>query len=275
MSHWKYSLSSASSALSTAPILLTGPVPLNLSRAAKLGYQAIEIHTRPDAEIDFDAAKAVCDETGVRVSAIVTGLLNAESGCSLISPTPYIAAAAEDGMRQYIDMAARLDADVIVGWIKGRLPADGDQTEHLNRLVRVLHRLEEYAAKKSLRLHIEVVNRYETNFLNTAESMLEFIESNHLDNCYVHLDTFHMGIEESDPAKAIRLCGNRLGYVHVADNTRTYPGSGRFDFPNFLKALSEIDYRGYVSVECLPKPCEKVAAQRALSYLMDIERQLK
>lgn len=99
---------------------------------------------------------------------------------------------------------------------------------------------------------------------------MDFLEKYQLDNCYVHLDTFHMGIDECDPVEAIRLCRGKLGYFHLADNSRRYPGSGQFDFSCILNALEEIGYDGYLSVECLPWPTGEEAAQRALMFLKDL-----
>jgi D-psicose/D-tagatose/L-ribulose 3-epimerase len=65
----------------------------------------------------------------------------------------------------------------------------------------------------------------------------------------IHLDTYHMNIEESDLASPVREVGQRLGYVHIGENHRGYLGSGHIDFPAFFGALAEIDYRGPVTFE--------------------------
>ena len=80
-----------------------------------------------------------------------------------------------------------------------------------------------------------------------------------------------MNIEEADMCAAIRLCGHRLGYLHVADNTRTYPGSGALDFKAILKALEDIHYTGFVTVECLPQPDRETAAKKAIEHLVACE----
>jgi sugar phosphate isomerase/epimerase len=142
----------------------------------------------------------------------------------------------------------------------------------MDRLARNLKVVDSYAAEKNVRIMIEVINRYEINTFNTAEEVMNFLEHYDLPNCYAHLDTFHMGIEEEDPYEAIRRCGSRLGYFHLADNSRKYPGTGQIDFYRMLKALEEIDYNGYLSVECLPWPNHMEAAQNALSYMKETEQ---
>ena len=121
----RYAVSSADDAPESAPILLKGTIEENLHKAAALGYQAIEVHTREDAELDYAAIDAAMEETGVRVAMIVTGRLNTEGECSLTSVLPYIVSATMDGMRSYIDMAQRLRADIVIGWVKGNVPKGG------------------------------------------------------------------------------------------------------------------------------------------------------
>ena len=100
---------------------------------------------------------------------------------------------------------------------------------------------------------------------------MDFITRHDLDQFFVHLDTFHMNIEEHNPYEAIRKCGKKLGYFHVADNTRRYPGSGQLDFKRILAALYEIDYDGYIAVECIPDPDRETTARKAIEHLIACE----
>ena len=201
---------------------------------------------------------------------VITGRLNTEGMCSLVADEPYIVSATMDGMRQYIDMAQKLGAGIVIGWVKGNVPKGGKREKYLDRLAKNLRVLASYGAERNVKLNLEVINRYEVNIFTTARETMDFLEKYQLDNCYVHLDTFHMGIDECDPVEAIRLCRGKLGYFHLADNSRRYPGSGQFDFSCILNALEEIGYDGYLSVECLPWPTGEEAAQRALMFLKDL-----
>jgi sugar phosphate isomerase/epimerase len=158
-----------------------------------------------------------------------------------------------------------------VGWVKGSVPKGGDREKYLDRLAKNLRILAAYGADRGVPLNLEVINRYETNILNTAEETLSFLDTHALNNCFVHLDSFHMGIEETDMSAAIGRCGSRIGYVHLADNTRGYPGSGSFDFRGILGALDEAGYGGWLSVECLPDPSGPLAAERAIAFLKKID----
>lgn len=98
-------------------------------------------------------------------------------------------------------------------------------------------------------LAIEIVNRFETNLLNTATQGLAFIAESGADHVRLHLDTFHMNIEEANPAAAIRLAGDRLGYFHVGESNRGHLGCGVIDFAPIFDALLDIGYGRDVAFE--------------------------
>jgi D-psicose/D-tagatose/L-ribulose 3-epimerase len=100
----------------------------------------------------------------------------------------------------------------------------------------------EIAKKAGVDLVLEIVNRFETNLLNTAAQGLEFIRETGSDHVSLHLDTFHMNIEEVDPAMAVRLAGDKVGYFHVGESNRGYLGAGVIAFDRIFDALVEIGY---------------------------------
>ena len=275
MGAWNYALSSADRAPDTAPILLRGDICHNLKTAAVLGYQGLEVHTREDVSLDYDEIGRTAAECGVCVSAVVTGRLNTQGGVNLIDDRPYISYAAIEGLRKYVQMAARLKTNLIIGWIKGQIPEGTDPYPYLERLAGNLTVVCAEARDQGVKIFIEVINRYEANIFTTAQETIDFLEKWKIPNCYLHLDTFHMNIGESKPVEAIRACGGRLGYFHVADNTRLYPGSGTLDFKSYFSALKEIGYKGFVSVECLPCPDGETAARAAIEYLRECESDIK
>lgn len=91
-------------------------------------------------------------------------------------------------------------------------------------------------------LVLEVVNRFETNLLNTTAQGLKFLKETGSDHVRLHLDTFHMNIEEANPAAAIRLAGDKLGYFHIGESNRGYLGDGVINFDLMFDALLDIGY---------------------------------
>ena len=55
------------------------------------------------------------------------------------------------------------------------------------------------------------------------------------------IDTFHMQLEESNYRQAIRNVQDQIRHVHLADNTRTEPGSGSLNLTAIFQALKAID----------------------------------
>ncbi len=115
--------------------------------------------------------------------------------------------------------------------------------------VAVLTRVAEKGRAAGVTLNLEIVNRFESNLLNTAAQGLAFIRDTGADNIYLHLDTFHMNIEEADPTQAIRNAGDRLGYFHIGESNRGYLGSGTVNFPAIFDSLLAVGYDDFVTFE--------------------------
>ncbi|HBR01127.1 MAG TPA: sugar phosphate isomerase/epimerase, partial [Ruminiclostridium sp.] len=213
MRNWKFAISSADEAPDSAPILLKGDICEILKEAARLGYDAVEIHVRETDDIDYEVIKKCRDEYNIKISAIVTGRLNTHGKCNLMDDIPYIAHAAVEGIKTYIGIASNLDADIVLGWVRGNVPPGGRKSKYMSRLAKKLKILAEFAAQRNVKIFVEVINRYETNVFNTAKEIVVFLENYNIPNCYVHLDTFHMNIDEVDSAEAIITCGEKLGYM--------------------------------------------------------------
>ncbi|MGI6779068.1 MAG: TIM barrel protein [Acetivibrionales bacterium] len=271
----RLALATANSAPSTAPIPLTGDICDNLRKANMLGYSAIEIHTRENASIDFHAISDECERLGMQISTVVTGRLHNEKGITLLDDDSLKMNTAMNGMKRYIDIAKKLNADIVVGWIKGVLPGNQKKEYYISRLAENIIELAQYALEKKVRIFIEALNRYECNFFNTGKEILDFIEKYSIPNTFIHLDTFHMNIEEEDIPEAIEFCSSKLGYIHFADSNRRYPGAGHLDFEEIIRTITDIKYRGFISVECLPQPTGEEAAELAARNIFNILHSLK
>ena len=200
-----------------APLVLRGDLVKAVGQAADWGYDAIEIHIIDAGDFPLPLMKDACSRYGVKVSAIVTGQIFTRRNRCITSPDPANREAAMAEVKAYIDIAAALGATdgVVIGWVKGNRP-DTQQEEFDRLLAGQLRELGAYASNKGQRILVEVINRYETNLFNTAAELREFLDKWELPNCWVHMDTFHMNIDEADMPQAIRTAGDKLGYLHVA-----------------------------------------------------------
>jgi sugar phosphate isomerase/epimerase len=125
-----------------------------------------------------------------------------------------------------------------------------------------LAELGEHAASEGVELYLEPLNRYEDHMVNRLADAAGLIEETGLDSLRIAADTYHMNIEEDDPAEALRQVGRYVGHVHVSESNRHQPGTGHVDWAGVLAALSDIGYRGYLTLECRPRgdPADAVAA---------------
>lgn len=103
-----------------------------------------------------------------------------------------------------------------------------------------------------MRIAVEPWNRYETYLINRMDQAIAFVDEVARPAVGVMADTFHMAIEETDIAAAIRRAGARLTHVHLADSNRAAPGYGHLDFAPVLAAIADIGYEGWISYELLP-----------------------
>jgi D-psicose/D-tagatose/L-ribulose 3-epimerase len=112
---------------------------------------------------------------------------------------------------------------------------------------------------------VECVNRFETHFLNVAEDAVRYCKAVGLPNMKVHLDCFHMNIEESSFAGAIRTAGKEyLGYMHVNENNRGIPGTGTVPWKEVFSTLKEIGFTGPMVLESFDPNFEELAGNCAI-----------
>jgi D-psicose/D-tagatose/L-ribulose 3-epimerase len=164
------------------------------------------------------------------------------------------AAAHEEGKKllsRAVEVAAELQAEALCGVLYSRLakypgPLSGRARDHV---VAGMQHLAARADEAGVAVNLEVVNRYETNVVNTAADMLRLIDDTGASNLKVHLDTYHMNIEEDGFRIPLEQVGDRLGYVHIGESHRGYLGSGTVDFDTFFAALRDSGYRGPVTFE--------------------------
>lgn len=117
-------------------------------------------------------------------------------------------------------------------------------------LLDALSELGEHAERLGVSLWLEPLNRYEDHMVNTLAQGASLVDEVGLPSVGLMADLFHMNIEESDSADALRAAGARVGHVHLADNQRLEPGTGQTDFTRAFSALRDIGFSGVCALEC-------------------------
>ncbi len=242
-------------------------VAASIRHLAGLGYQGVELAIRDPAQVDADEIAEDVRQAGVVVPAIGTGQAFLEEGLALTVPDPVVRERTMARLDAHLPAAGRLGALLIVGLIHGPIPPHTDQGRATEWLLAGLARLSRRAAARGVRIVIEPINRYESNWLNTVDEVMDLIARLGADNVGVLPDTFHMNIEERDLAAALERARPRLWHVHVADSNRRAPGAGHLAFGELVAKLRALDYQGAVSAEILPLPSFEAAAAQTIAVM--------
>lgn len=248
-------------------VAFKGSLTSNIAKIVGWGYDGVEFAIRDPQLVDADELARVISAHRLAVPAIGTGQAWGEEGLSFTSDDPAVRMAAIERIKSHIPVAARLDALIILGLIRGITPAGQPHAQSMAYLVEALQECARVAVQTGVRFALEPLNRYETDLIRTVADGLDLIERVGAENLGLLLDTFHMNIEEPAIEDSIRACGDRLFHFHVADSNRWYPGAGHLDFESILTALFATGYQGYVSGEFMPLPDADTAAERSIAYL--------
>jgi D-psicose/D-tagatose/L-ribulose 3-epimerase len=239
---------------------------LEMTREA--GYDFIEIPLMDPDRVDARMTHAALE----RHALSATCSLGLGFDTDVSSPEPETAGRGEALLIRAVQVAGELGSPYLGGVIYSAMGkylapcAPGA----LSQVAACLGRVAARGRELGVTLGLEPVNRYESNLVNTAAQALALIEEAQAPNIVVHLDVYHMNIEEGDLEKPVLRCGDRLGYAHVGESHRGYLGSGTIRFADFFRALARAGYAGPIAFESFssavvsPEFCASLAVWRDL-----------
>jgi len=215
-------------------------------RTAAAGFDLLEIPFMDPWAFDGTSARKIIDAYGL--SPVLS--VGHDHGSDPTGDAEE-AVAAERLLQHAVEVATDLGVSQIVGVLYSKLqryplavtPSRRRQSQE------ILARVAERAKNHTIQLALEIVNRYETNVINTLADTASYIAETGSDNIKMHIDSFHMNIEEADMYSPVVKYGDLVGYVHVSENTRGYLGSGGVAFDQLFRALAHISYPGPVTFE--------------------------
>jgi D-psicose/D-tagatose/L-ribulose 3-epimerase len=234
-------------------------------RVKELGFDLIELPVEEPGAWDEDRAAALLEdlELGAGLCCVMP------PGRDLATGDDEVTGATTDYLRHCVEVAAKLGSRVVAGPMYAavgrvwRLDA-GERTAVLERVAEGLRPAADLAAERGVKLAIEPLNRYETSLVNTVEQGLELLDVVDHPACGLLLDSFHMNIEEKDPAAAARAAGSRIAHVHACGTDRGSPGADAFDWPPFLAALNDAGYEGPMCIESFTAANEVIATAASI-----------
>jgi len=244
--------------------------------AADCGYAGIEIapFTISNYVTDVSAnrrrqIRRQAEQSGLDVVGL-HWLLAKTKGLHLTSPD----AAVRRKTAGYLGALAEFCADLggkllIFGSPQQRSLLPGvSRQEGMQYATEVIHAALPTLEKTNVRLAMEPLAPGATSFLNTAADAVELIRRVDSPRCRLILDCKAMVTESKPIVELIRENGSWLIHFHANDPNLQGPGFGDLDFVPIFRALREINYRGWVSVEVFDyDPGAERLARESIQYM--------
>ncbi len=239
----------------------------------KWGFDSVEIAIEDPAHIDPAHVKRELDRHGLVCGSV----------CACMGPDRDLrgdATAQKTGlayMTALLDQMVVLDCPSLIGPVYsavGRadaVPPD-EYKKQWATVVKHLKTLCKHAEKRGKQVCLEPLNRFETDFINTCDQGLKMIKAVGSPVLKLHLDTFHMNIEEKFQADAIRKAGKHLAHFHACGSDRGTPGGDHTDWKSIAKALKDIRYDGDVVIESFTTDVKVIAKAAAIWRRMETTR---
>lgn len=220
---------------------------LAIKNSAEAGYNLIEIPALDPKSIDTEDTAKVLKEFGMNAACSLGLSFDAD----INNEDAEIVKRGEAKLFAALDVVESLGGNYLGGVTYSALGKYAGPTTEKARTnaINSLRRLAQSAKSRGINLGLEPVNRYESNLINTADQCLSMISDIGEDNVYVHLDVYHMNIEEQDLVSPVIASGSKLGYVHVGASHRGPLGTGNIDFDSFFGALAKIRFEGPITFE--------------------------
>jgi sugar phosphate isomerase/epimerase len=234
------------------------PIETTIARLAKYGYKSIEISGEPGKH-DVKHVRSLLDHYGLKCWGSVTLMID---GRNMQSSDESIRASSVQYVKDCIQLVADLDGQILslVPGTVGKITPDSTPENEWQWVVDGLKEAYQVAEAKGVRIGIEPINRFESYLVTRAEQALALAEAAG-PNIGIALDTFHTNIEEPDPYEAIKLVGDKLVDIHIADSNRMPAGFGHIDWVKVVATLREIGYDGALSVEVVA-PVDRTPANK-------------
>jgi D-psicose/D-tagatose/L-ribulose 3-epimerase len=230
-----------------------------LEKLKKTGYDGVELPIFEGDTAHYKSLRKELDKQGLAATAVACMTPEANP----ISPDASVRKAAVDRLKWLIEMTSILGGDIMAGPYHSPLAVfsgTGPTADEKKRAVEVLRQAAEVAQQAKVNLAIEYLNRFECYFLTTAADAKALVkEVNHPSFASMY-DTFHANIEERDIPKTIKDFSGSFIHVHISENDRGTPGKGHVHWDETFKALREVKYDGWLTIEAFGRALPALAA---------------
>jgi len=280
----KYSIVISVSKTKFGPVVFRENLLENITKAHEYGYDAVELAVRDPEIIDHKELVNLLSKYSLTVPAIGTGQIYFDEGISFSDENANIREKAVSRVCKIIDLAKELNSAIIIGLIRGNVinPEDNYNEKLISaerKICECLQTCMQYSEKSNTLFLIEPLIRFDSNIFNTLKQVSIFLDKYEgkldINRIGILADTFHMNVEEAVIEDSMINHLNLIKYIHFSDSNRLAPGYGHIDFKKILEILINENYSSFISFEIMPIPDSESAAEVALRYTKDIEKNIK
>jgi D-psicose/D-tagatose/L-ribulose 3-epimerase len=229
-----------------------------LEKLKKVGFDGVEIPLFEGDANHYKAIRKQLDNLGLGCTAVTL--------CgpgSPISPDASQRQASLNHLKWAIETTAVLGGNILAGPYHsplGVFSGQGPTADEKARAADTLRKAAEVAQQNKVMLAIEYLNRFECYFLTTAADARALVQSVNHPHFRTMYDTFHANIEEKGPAPAIKGLAGHLVHVHISESDRGTPGTGMVHWDETFRALRQVNYDGWLTIEAFGRALPDLAA---------------
>lgn len=252
---------------------------------SEAGYTGVEVApfsiSNDMASVSVDELqkfRATAEQHGLEIIGL-HWLLAKTEGLYLTSPEPDVRQATADYLKVLAKACNVMGGRVLVfgsPFQRNLLP--GVSTEQaMQYAADVFREAMPTFEKENVQLCMEPLTKKETDFVNTCAEAVELMKLVDHSAFVLHQDVKAMlGAEEDSIPDLIHRHHDICGHFHVNDSNLLGPGMGETDYHPILKALLDVGYDGWISVEVFDySPGAEKITKKSLEYMNQVLRDLK
>lgn len=251
------------------------PIEKVFDTVREVGYEAVEIapYTLADSVESISPKRRseireAAESRGLKIAGL-HWLLVKPGKLHINHPDPYIRNRTVDYLRALVELCADLGGRVMVfGSPKQRAVLPGQRYEDAWEAAKgALRRVLPLAAQRGVAICMEPLP--EANFIRTMAEARKFVAEVNHPSLRMVADVKSLCSEGEERIPELILTHrDQVAHVHANDANRRGPGFGQTDFRPVFRALREILYVEYVSVEVFDySPDPVTIARESLAYM--------
>lgn len=230
-----------------------------IEKCAEYGFDMLEISLPASMDINTKEVKKQLDKAGIKGRCS----LNLPKECHI----PFYPEKATQLIKSALDVVYKMEGDFLGGVLHsaiGTFTGNSCTDDERQILKEVMTEVASYAKERGITIALEPINRYESYVCTSTDEVLDLIKEVGADNLGLHLDTFHMNIEEANFFDPVIKAGKHLKHIHITESDRGMTGEGNVQWNSLFKALAQINYDGPLVLENFSSEIQELVGPTSL-----------